>query len=473
VRCSAERVAGERLEPGTTAPDVTHFDSARTIFGTAAINFAYVSLGLVVASVLARTLGPEGRGAYAAILSLPMVLAIVAGFGFPCAMLLEGSRSTKETGTAFVTAALTTLLLFVPVGVASWYILPSLLDSHDARTLASARWFLVLSVPAMVTFSLLTTAVQGTHAFRDWNWLRLGQMVAWPVLLVGAAALHRRSAHVYSLLLAASYWLMLPAALFCLAKRSPRPWRIAPRAARRMFPYALSAWAAVLPRELSRRVDLLALAAAVPPTTLGLYAVGLTISSLVGHAVGPAANVVAPLVAAASGDEHRRIFGRFGRFSVIAGLGSGVAIAAAAPLGVLVLFGRSFAPAIGPTLILILAGTLESVGRVLGDALMALGRPSRVLRAELAGLAVMGAGLWVSLPAYPLVGTALTCLASRAVILAVTAEQIRIALWMPRREFLVPTASDCRELLFRAKKLARTIAEGLSQRQRDSATRLP
>jgi O-antigen/teichoic acid export membrane protein len=431
--------------PAHSAPERPRVDSTRTIFGTAVVSVLYVALGVVVASVLARTLGPHGRGEYAAIISLPMVLSTIAGFGFPSAILLEGSQRPKETGSAFVTAQLTTLLLLVPVGVACWILIPSLLGSHEADTIVSARWFVVLSVPAMGAFSLSTTAVQGTHAFRAWNLLRLGQMVAWPVLLVGAAALGHRSAHVYSLLLAASYGLMLPPVLVSLAKRSPWPWRVSADAARRMFPYAISAWSALLPRELNRRADLLALAAMVSPATLGLYAVAATIGSLVGHCVAPAAHVVAPLVAAAPGDEHERIFGRFGRLSVIAGIGGGAAIAAAAPLVILVLFGRSFAPAIWPALILIAAATVDGIARVLGDALLALGRPSRLLRAETAGLAVMAAGLWLSLPEYPLVGTALTCLASRAVILAVTAQQISSALGVRPRHFLLPTVSDGRE----------------------------
>jgi O-antigen/teichoic acid export membrane protein len=446
------------LPASAQAPERPRVDSTRTLFGTAVVNAMYVAFGIVVASVLARTLGPEGRGAYAAILSLPMILSIVAGFGLPSAMLLEGSRHPGQTGTAFATAQLTTTVLFAPIAVAAWHYLPTLLASHDAETIASARWFLVLSVPGMVAFSLATTGVQGTHAFRAWNWLRLGQMVAWPVLLVGAAVLGHRSAHVYALLLAASYWVMLPPALACLARRSPLPWRISGDAARRMFPYGFSAWAALLPREVSRRADHLALAAMVSPATLGLYAVGVTMSSLVGHVVGPAANVVAPLVAAASGAEHQRIFGRFGRLSVVAGLGGGVVIGAGTPIAILALFGRSFAPAIGPGLVLVVAATVEGIARVLGDALLALGRPSRLLRAEVAGLAVMAVGLWLALPDHALYGTALTCLASRAVILAVTAQQISAALAMPVRAFLVPSRADVRELVARAVALLASLA---------------
>jgi hypothetical protein len=99
------------------------------------------------------------------------------------------------------------------------------------------------------------------------------------------------------------------------------------------------------------------------------------------------------------------------------------------------------------------AATVEAIARVLGDALMTLGRPPRLLRAELTGLAVMVAGLWVSLPEHPLVGTALTCLASRAAILIVTAGQISAALGMRWRDFLLPTVADGREFLAHAVRL--------------------
>ncbi len=449
----ARHVRSEDATATGEPPRGGQVDYAPSILGTAAVNVMYLALGLVTAAVLARTLGPEGRGAYAAILNLPMVLAVVAGFGFPNAILLEGAQRPSGLGTAFVTAQLATLLLFVPVAVACWILLPSLLVSQDASTIESARWFLVLSVPAMGAFNLSSAAVQGTRAFRTWNWLRLGQMVLWPVLLVSAAALGHRRAETYSLLCAASYWLMTPAVLFCLAKRSPLPWKVAPRVARRMLPYGLSAWTALLPMQLSRRLDQLALAAAVSPATLGLYAVGVTMGTIVLTFVGPAANVVAPIVASASSEEQPRIFGSFGRASVVAGVACGAGMTAAAPLLIIVLFGRSFAPAIAPASILIAAATVEAIARVLGDALLALGRPSRLLRAELTGLAVMVAGLWVSLPHHPLVGTALTCLASRAAVLMVTAGQISAALQMRWRDFLLPTVADGREFLARAVRL--------------------
>jgi glycosyltransferase involved in cell wall biosynthesis/O-antigen/teichoic acid export membrane protein len=466
---SERPAAGERLTTPTPTPASTAtvrppVDSSRALLGTAIVNSLYVALGLLVASMLARTLGPEGRGAYAAILSLPMGLAIIATFGLPNAMLLEASRRPEETGAAFVTAQLAALLLFVPIAVASWLLLPSMLASYDARTIASARWFLVLSVPAMGAFALATTAVQGAQNFRAWNWLRASQMVAWPVLLVGAGALGYRSPYVYAPLLAVSYLLTLPAVLACLARRSPRPWRFDPHIARRMFTFSVSAWIALMPREVNRRADQLALAVVASPATLGLYAVGATIATLVGHLVGPAANVVAPKVAAASGDEHQRIFANFGRFSVIVAIGGGAATAMVAPLAMRVLFGHSFAPAIGAALILIAAAAVEAVARVLGDALLALGRPSRLLRAELAGVAVMGAGLWLALPQHPLVGTALTCLASRAAILAVTAQQISSALAMRPRSFLVPTVADGREFLARAEELICSLGKRLRRR---------
>jgi O-antigen/teichoic acid export membrane protein len=463
----ASRIGGEHATSSTPAepaaaqaPPRASKDSARAIFGAAAVNVISVVLGLLTASVLARTLGPGGRGAYAAIQTLPMLLALVADLGLSSSILLEGSQRPKEAGTAFVTSQLATLLLFVPVGVASWIATPWLLESQEPSTIESARVFLLLYVPAMGAFTLASTAVQGMQSFRAWNWLRAAQMVLWTALLLAAAALGHQSARAYSLLYACSYLIVIPAVIFSLAKRSPPPWKFAPQVLRRMLPYAVSAWATVLPLQLSRRAPQLALAAFVSPATLGLYAAAVTISSIIGMFVGPVANVVAPRVASARSDEQPAIFGRFGRMSVIASIAFGAAAATAAPFAILILFGRSFAPAILPTWILIMAGTIECVARVLGDALMVLGRPSRVLRAELVGLAVMVAGLWLSLPAHPLVGTALTCLASRAAILAVTTEQCHSALGMSRRHFLLPSVSDLREFVVRGTGLVISLAMG-------------
>lgn len=124
---------------------VQHF--VRQMLASYGFQISVLALTFVASILVARILGPEGRGIYAWFLTLHGVMASVVLLGFDTVLRKQGTKPPAEQGAWFYTACLTGILvlavLFVPV---YWGILSTELGSR---------------YPQYVLFSL--GAVAATH----------------------------------------------------------------------------------------------------------------------------------------------------------------------------------------------------------------------------------------------------------------------------------------------------------------------
>jgi O-antigen/teichoic acid export membrane protein len=185
----------------------------------------------------------------------------------------------------------------------------------------------------------------------------------------------------------------------------------------------------------------------VDPRSLGLYVVAVNLSHLLTVAASPIAQVLMPRLAAAHSDaDRRRDLGRAARGTVVASAAMAGVLVATGPLAIRVLFGAGFERSILPLLVLAPASAVLCVVTVVEDALYAFARPRSVLVAEAVGLAITVVGLVTTLRTMPLMGAALTSLASYLVVLLVLASSCRRAIGIPMSELLVPSRNDVAQL---------------------------
>jgi O-antigen/teichoic acid export membrane protein len=162
---------------------------------------------------------------------------------------------------------------------------------------------------------------------------------------------------------------------------------------------------------LNERLDQVVISAVLAPAKLGLYVVAVTLTSLVSLVGSSVALVALPVLARLRSAPEQVALTR--RLMCLT-LGSASLIAMPmfvfTPELLALLFGQSFRAAADPARILLLAGVLLTTSRVLGAILKALGRPLQAGYADAAALAVTAVGLAVLLPAFGLVGAAISSL---------------------------------------------------------------
>ncbi|THD09541.1 lipopolysaccharide biosynthesis protein [Metallibacterium scheffleri] len=408
----------------------------RAIFYTSGAQIAIQLIGLVTGILVARWLGPDGRGQLAAVISWAALFAYLGNVGIPVAYTYasakEPARRHQLLGNGLVAAGLQWLVL-AALGI---WLLPVVLASHGTVLAHLAVLYLLAYVPLNLLTLYINAIQQGSGQYARFNVVRLSVSAGYVLLLVLFWAFGHMnvesvvSANLLSnvLTLALALSLTLPM-LVRRGQESPLGW-FDVKTLWGDLRYGLSAHIGTLQPFSGLQIDVLALTMLVGVHDLGLYMAALAGASLLraqGFALG---QVVLPEVAKCSQrQEQMKIILKF---AGIAGLGGTLALLVvllwASPLLRLV-YGSAFLPASPILKALTFAGLLGAVYRVLADGLRGMGRPFASTIAELVGLGVGIPALAVGIPVWGVLG------AAQAVV-AASAGSLAVAVWFTWRSSL-------------------------------------
>jgi len=368
-------------------------------------------LNVLTGVLLARALGPEGRGELAAVLLWPGLLALVGSLGVMEAVTYHAARSTAPLGrllgsSLVLGGAQATVLITVGAVV-----VPRALASYGPDAVSAARAYLVY-IALFFAALYLMAVISGLQRYGQFQVLRLLVVVlsaAGLVALAVTGALTVRTA-VYAYLAANLVTAVAAAAML-------RTWRadlgIDRALTSRLLAFGARSHGGNLASTLNERLDQLLISIFLTPASLGLYVVAVTLTS-VAALVGSSTGMVAlPSVASMPpGPERVRAARRLIHVTLLGSVAATVPLLALLPTIIQVFFGRAFLGAVGPARVLLVAAVALSVGRVLGAVLRAVGRPLDAGLAEAAALGVTVLGLAVLLPFLGLMGAAFTSLAA-------------------------------------------------------------
>ena len=385
-------------------------DVAWSIAQTAITNVALAGLGIATGVIVARWLGPVGRGELAAIQMWPSAMATVAMIGLPEALVYFSAKYPSESRRYLLSAVLTALVV-IPIFAALGYaLMPFLLSMQSDRVVQGARVYLWL-LPVYALVGLPHQLLRGIQEYRLWNAFRLVPALLWLLVLVVALSLGTtdpiqitaRYVGLLAVVGAAVTWIVWRRTAGSAAPTAPAVSSMV----RFGFPSALS----TLPQFFNLRLDQMAVAAVLPARQLGVYVTAVAWSACVPMLSSALAVIVAPRIAAeAMESERRRHFTR-GVQGAAWLIAVPVAILlAATPFGVTVVFGRAFEQAVLPAMILVIASGVNAFNGVLEELLRGSGRPAATLFAEATAVAVGLPALLLLLPRAGLAGASVASL---------------------------------------------------------------
>jgi O-antigen/teichoic acid export membrane protein len=127
-----------------------------------------VALNLLTGVLTARVLGPDGRGAYAAISLWPTVLGMAAVAGIADATLIQLRRNARPPLTSALVGMAAAAVLSTVLAAAAWAAMPVLLGEDKAGLLMTARYALLFTYVTALG-ALLRNMFAGLGAFRMAN----------------------------------------------------------------------------------------------------------------------------------------------------------------------------------------------------------------------------------------------------------------------------------------------------------------
>jgi len=414
--------AGRHLRELTSALRQRGF--GRQVARTASYNVTSAAAAGLGSIIVARALGPEMRGEYAAVTAWFGLLIIVGGMGQPGALCFYVAHDPGDARGYVATSRAMMLVTGIAALVVGILLAPVLARGNAGLTVAYRIAFaasIVAFVGASYTFSLQAKNL------RWWNTVRVSQPVLSLAFLVVLWRLRMLTLNAALIVLALTMLLQLGWAYYRCRSAGLVPGHAQARLVRPLARYGASQIVAVTPATLNAQLDQLVLSQAVAPAVLGRYAIAVTCTLLPIPLVSAIGNVAFPRLAS-----RQRVDGLAGRMQWLGILGSACgALVALLPLDLVApwliprVFGPGYAGAVPLLWALTPAGVLLACNQVTADVLRGRKRPMVVARAEGLAVAFTVILLVVLLPVAGVYGAAIASTVAYGVALVVMLLSLR------------------------------------------------
>jgi len=346
-------------------------------------------------------------------------------------------------GTAFALAVFFSAVL---VGV-GWVVVPLALSGFDGGVVSTAKGFLVVFIPVNLFAVVAMSLLNGQHRFK---WFQSVRVLIIAFILISTLAfdvageLNVRTASI-AYVLAFSVGAILGG--FVILRSVWGDLAVRREKARAMLGFGSRSALSQSMWSLNERADQLVISIFFSATSLGLYVVAVTLTSLTTLIGFSFAVIALPLVARLdTAPERRRVSRLIVSATLFCATLVSVPIFILEPTLIRFFFGDAFVGAAGVGRVLLLAGVVFGLNRVLEALLQAVGRPLESSIGEGVALALTAVGLAVLLPAMGIMGAGITSLLAYSASSAFMVRRAARALDMPVLVLLKPERGMVRRL---------------------------
>lgn len=404
------------IEPDTAAvPPVTkrkHI-GANAFIGTFGTTIFIQACTVVQGIIVARSLGPTGRGQLAAIILWPTVISMVGLVGCNRVVTRQIGRGYDIGST--IRSALNLTLIFSLLGVSvGFFAISYLIPEGFLPVVWLAQMYLVF-VPLNQITKVLEAVDQGRGDFKRFNLLRA---IINPIIIVGLISLaFLGSITLQGVVLAytIAYLIICVTRVFLVRKHlSYFPtWKTSISMLREGIPFGVVS----VVNELYIRVDIILVLWLLEPRDLGFYSVAMS-ASMVLNSISQSAGMVAFAKSAQVVDLDRfKDIAKAFRVCTWLKILGGITLATLFPILIPLVYGKAFSPAITIATILVFSNILYGLGNLLDECLQGYGHPKKSVVGRLLSmltLSILGLPLVHSVG---LTGLAWSYLAAKAVYL--------------------------------------------------------
>lgn len=369
--------------------------SSTTYFTTA--------LGFISAPILARSLGPAGRGEVATATAYSLLAAAILGLGVPSAAAHALGARRYDRREVLATAVLFTLMITPLAMLCAVAAVTGPLRgfTHAGRT---TTFLLVCASPIYVLQLCLQSFLVTAGAVVSLSKVQLFSAVTLTVTVIILA--------ITGTITSLNYGIGYAAVIGAASLYSWKFVALRPRLKFHLVPllrFGVKAAPAGLASFVTLRLDQVLVASLLGAEQVGVYAVAVSVASIpnaLGYAIALAAygNVASGFVV---GDEEglyrsaRAIRATFVATGAVAAI-----VFLSTPLGLPILFGSRFGGAMIPLLILLPGSMALAVSLTAHSVLIARGRPLAASGGEVMGLLATVVGLLVFVPQHGIIAAA-------------------------------------------------------------------
>ena len=400
---------------------------------TFAANGVALAANLLTGILVARALGPQGRGELTAIMILPQVLGWVFAMGCAQAVSYRLARAPEEGPSLFSTWLLMLSVLGIVAIVIGEALLPTLFDAQSTDARAAARVYLLLVL--LVLFAeLLNGMLLGRGDVLFYNLMRIGWaggVALAYVILVAVGSFTVVIALVASAAVSAVLTVVTLVRVIGQVGLGP------PSAAlgRSSLSYGVRAHGANVSGLVNQRLDLFIIPAFLSASTIGLYSIATNVSFIVITIAGAISVIVLPAAARRDPEAGNRLVIASLHVTLLLGAAMAAVFALGADILLPLIYGSGFEGSALPLRLLLPGAVLYAGAGILWSGLYAANRPLTATVTQVPGLVVTIAGLVILLPSNGIEAVALVSTVSYSLVFVTALVLYRRAVGVPWRAF--------------------------------------
>jgi O-antigen/teichoic acid export membrane protein len=367
------------------------------------------ALGFVASIILARVLGPGGKGIYALIVLVPALMLKLGSLGIEAAnVYFTGSKQygIKDivSNSLFCSILLSSILISLFFGVFHLDIFKNFLGSNQINPFY--LWLVVLTVPFSLLSGFLISIFLGKENIIIYNKINIFQAIFQLIAITVFVVILKQGVFgaVISYVLGI-IGLALVVILF-ITKFTKITFSFNRKLLKDSTKYGLKAYFGNLTQFLNYRLDMLLVAAFLTPASVGFYSVAVGIAERLWMLPGAIATVLFPRISSLKDTEANSLTPRIARHTFLIIFIFSLILALIAKPLIKILFGSVFLPSVMP-LIILLPGIIALGGcKILTADLAGRGKPQFGTYAAFASLVVnIPLNLWL-IPKWGISGAA-------------------------------------------------------------------
>lgn len=407
-----------------------------------ASNIFILGLNVLTGIIIARFLGPDGRGEQAAMIMWPSFLAYSLTLGIPASLVYFMKKKNGDQGSLYITAMYLSLILgCVAIAVGTMFI-PYWLKGYSQEVINFATWALIMSPIAMLG-TINTAALQSREEYHLFNFIRYIPVLSTLVLLCVLVI----TGNVTPFYTAAAYLLpIIPVALW-ITIRLVSEYKIKQQrkieSGKKLLSYGIRSYGTDVAGTFSGYIDQILVVGLLSPASLGLYVVSLNLAKMLNTIQGAITLVLFPKASGLQETEALKLTFKVYRISTVVTIIVGTGIFVVAPYLLILLYGQSFVEAVSVFRILIFQTAVTSISWILSQGFMSIGKPGTVTIMRLITLGLNIVLLNLLIPLLGIEGAAISLLITSVVELLVvfviytTRHHVKIKDWVLSKDDIV------------------------------------
>ena len=399
-------------------------------------------LGLVSGSILAHLLGPVGRGEFATIQLYATLLAGIITSGLPATMMYYiANKTTSEAGLYFTTGASIAILISIPIALLGFYLIPYLLATQDLRIVSMAQLYLWF-IPLAICTSFLLANIQARMEIQLWNFLRIVSALLWVVPLIVLFYVDDIDTSTVTKTYLISLVVQVIFIVFLTRNKIPKSCKIQSSLVKPIIKYSLPATISTYVQQSNLKLDQIFIIYLLSPETLGFYVVSIAWSGIHTAVSTSVSSLVVPSLGKMDDDRKKSFLSKIRRVSLLINLLMATIMIIATPIGIELLFGDDFSPAVPISYVLILSSIFANMKYLYTEVLRGLELPKHPMFAELLGLVVSGMLFFMLIPLIGVVGVAVASLVGYFATFVFLFHRIGKLLSLSITDLIIPQLGD-------------------------------